>query len=154
MATRSVSQDLDRAPTRSPTPASDYSRNRRRQPDSRSPSRSRSPETRRNGRYRSETRSRSPVRRGDSRGRSPTPVKSTKIVVERLTKNVNEDHLYEIFGQFGHVKDLDLPINRMGTNRGTAYILYDDEADAEDAIANMHEAQLDSAVINLAEAPA
>ncbi|KAM0323682.1 hypothetical protein ACHAQA_008617 [Verticillium albo-atrum] len=151
MATRSMSRDRlrSRTRTRSPTPASDTSRDRRRLPDSRSPSRSRSPEPRRNGRYRSETRSRSPVRRGDNRGRSLTPVKSTKIVVERLTKNVNEDHLYEIFGQFGRVKDLDLPINRMGTNRGTAYILYDDEADAEDAIANMHEAQVDGAIINV-----
>lgn len=35
-----------------------------------------------------------------------------QIVVERLTKNVNEDHLYEIFGEYGRVKDLDLPISR------------------------------------------
>lgn len=35
-----------------------------------------------------------------------------KIVVERLSKNINEEHLYEIFGQFGPVKDLDLPMNR------------------------------------------
>ncbi|KAI5464038.1 hypothetical protein BGZ63DRAFT_401023 [Mariannaea sp. PMI_226] len=59
-------------------------------------------------------------------------------------------HLYEIFGQFGRVKDLDLPINRsFGTNRGTAYILYDYEADAEAAIAHMHEAQVDGATINV-----
>ena len=37
----------------------------------------------------------------------------------------------------------------VGTNRGTAYILYDHEADAESAIAHMHEAQLDGAVINV-----
>jgi RNA-binding protein with serine-rich domain 1 len=35
-----------------------------------------------------------------------------QIVVERLTKNVNEDHLYEIFGQYGNIDDLDLPVNR------------------------------------------
>ncbi|KAF9875196.1 RNA recognition domain-containing protein [Colletotrichum karsti] len=78
------------------------------------------------------------------------PATQWKIVVERLTKNVNEGHLEEIFGQFGPIKDLDLPINRTyGTNRGTAYILYDHEADAEDAIAHMHEAQVDGAVINV-----
>ncbi|KAJ4999485.1 hypothetical protein K4K48_004059 [Colletotrichum sp. SAR 10_66] len=72
------------------------------------------------------------------------------IVVERLTKNINEGHLEEIFSQFGPIKDLDLPINRTyGTNRGTAYILYDHEADAEEAIAHMHEAQIDGAVINV-----
>ncbi|RAH82966.1 hypothetical protein BO86DRAFT_388472 [Aspergillus japonicus CBS 114.51] len=35
------------------------------------------------------------------------------------------------------------------TNRGTAYILYHDPADAEAAIAHMHEAQLDGAVISV-----
>lgn len=35
-----------------------------------------------------------------------------QIVVERLTKNVNEDHLYEIFGEYGPIKDLDLPVTR------------------------------------------
>ncbi|GJC97704.1 RNA-binding protein with serine-rich domain 1-A [Colletotrichum higginsianum] len=66
------------------------------------------------------------------------------IVVERLTKNINVDHLEEIFGQYGRIKDLHLPINgTLGTNRGTAYILYETEADAEEAIAHMHEAQLD-----------
>jgi RNA recognition motif-containing protein len=33
-----------------------------------------------------------------------------QIVVEKLTKNVNESHLHEIFGQFGRIKDLDLPM--------------------------------------------
>ncbi|KAJ0350402.1 hypothetical protein KNSL1_004075 [Colletotrichum chrysophilum] len=146
MASRSRSRspgDRYRSRTRSPTPRSDRGRSasrspvRRRDYDSRSPSRSQSPAPRRNGRYRSESRSQSPV------------VRSTKIVVERLTKNINEGHLEEIFSQFGPIKDLDLPINRTyGTNRGTAYILYDHEADAEEAIAHMHEAQIDGAVIN------
>ncbi|KAK1724267.1 hypothetical protein CaCOL14_012751 [Colletotrichum acutatum] len=144
--TRSLSRDRYRDHSRSLTPLSDRSRSpvRRHTYDSRSPSRSRSPTPRRNGRQRSESRSR-------SRGRSASPaIRSTKVVVERLTKNINEAHLEEIFGQFGHIKDLDLPINRThGTNRGTAYILYDTEADAEDAIAHMHEAQLDGAVINV-----
>jgi RNA recognition motif-containing protein len=35
-----------------------------------------------------------------------------QIVVERLTKNVNEDHLFEIFGEYGEIDDLDLPVNR------------------------------------------
>ncbi|KAF7559602.1 hypothetical protein G7046_g4542 [Stylonectria norvegica] len=153
MASRSPSRDRYRSRTRSPTSRSDYSRSpeRRRRFDSRSPTRSPSPPTRRNGRFRSGSPSRSHGRDREERGRSATPVmKSTKIVVERLSKNINEDHLYEIFGQFGHVKDLDLPINRTnGSNRGTAYILFDHEADAEAAIAHMHEAQVDGATINV-----
>ncbi|CAH0022826.1 unnamed protein product [Clonostachys rhizophaga] len=106
------------------------------------------------------------------------PKAPRSIVVERLSKNINENHLHEIFGEFGPIKDLDLPINRtckqirsfmqwrfdplpivgalltrpphtVGTNRGTAYILYDYEGDAEAAIAHMHEAQVDGATINV-----
>ncbi|KAI1875906.1 uncharacterized protein JN550_001402 [Neoarthrinium moseri] len=80
-----------------------------------------------------------------SRSRSPTP-----IVVEKLTKNINEDHLREIFGQYGAIRDLHLPMNgQFNTNRGTAYILFVNEPDAEAAIAHMHEAQLDGATINV-----
>ena len=136
MPSRSPSRGRDRSPTRSPTPRSAYSRSpsRRRHYDSRSPSRSPTPPTRRNSRYRSESRSWSRGRGRDiSREPSDEPLaRSTKvgparilipsayigltcraqIVVERLSKNINEEHLYEIFGEFGPIKDLDLPINR------------------------------------------
>ncbi|KAI9787996.1 MAG: hypothetical protein M1816_007300 [Peltula sp. TS41687] len=72
------------------------------------------------------------------------------IVIEKLTKNVNEDHLREIFSNYGAIHELDMPINRQFmTNRGTAYILYHSANEAESAIAHMHEAQLDGAVINV-----
>ncbi|KAI1801550.1 RNA-binding domain-containing protein [Daldinia bambusicola] len=135
--------------SRSPTPKSRYTRSpspvRRR----RSPTRSPSPASRRNGRLRSDSRSLSRDR--DDRGRSDSPLRgSTKIVVEKLTKTINEDHLHEIFGQYGPIKDLDMPMNRRHkTNRSTAYILYVHEADAEAAIAHMHEAVLDGTVINV-----
>ncbi|KAJ5411963.1 uncharacterized protein N7487_006322 [Penicillium crustosum] len=79
-----------------------------------------------------------------------SPPRSSKIVVEKLTKNVTESHIREIFGGFGEIEYLDLPINKaFMTNRGTAYILYYDPADAEAAIAHMHEAQLDGAILNV-----
>ncbi|TFB01360.1 hypothetical protein CCMA1212_006676 [Trichoderma ghanense] len=65
-------------------------------------------------------------------------------------ETLQEHHLFEIFGQFGPIYDLDLPMNRtFGTNRGTAYILYDHHADAEAAIEHMHEAQIDGSTINV-----
>lgn len=112
-------------------------------------------------RYRSESRGRSLSPRGRSRTRSRSrgrsesagsvaAPKSTKVVIEKLTKNVTEDHLREIFGSFGEIKDLDVPMNRsFNTNRGTAYILYVSPSSAESAIAHMHESQLDGAVINV-----
>lgn len=93
-----------------------------------------------------------------------------QIVVERLTKNVHEGHLREIFGAYGLIRDVDLPMNRqctpplpvsrcdlqilvlislVMTNRATAYIVYAEPPDAEAAIAHMHEAQLDGAVISV-----
>merc|ERR1711964_343987 len=137
-----MASESPRGRVRTRSPYSDVSKGRG---DSRSPSRprrsitprsiSRSP--RRNGRYRSESRSVSPGR-------------STKVVIEKLTKNVNEAHLREIFGQYGQIRDLDMPMNRsFNTNRGTAYILYTSETDAEAAIAHMHESQIDGAVINV-----
>ncbi|RYP00663.1 hypothetical protein DL764_006437 [Monosporascus ibericus] len=78
------------------------------------------------------------------------PGAAAEIVVEKLTKNINEDHLREIFGHYGPIRDLDLPMNRQfNTNRGTAYILYVHEQDAEAAISHMHEAQVDGAIINV-----
>lgn len=49
---------------------------------------------------------------GEVQSSQPANRISMQIVVERLTKNVNEDHLYEIFGQYGEIDDLDLPVNR------------------------------------------
>ncbi|KAL4915147.1 hypothetical protein BDW62DRAFT_212879 [Aspergillus aurantiobrunneus] len=91
--------------------------------------------------------------RGRSYSRSQSPSynqRSSKIVVEKLTKNVTEPHLVEIFGTFGEIQSVDLPMNQAFlTNRGTAYILYHDPADAEAAIAHMHEAQLDGEVLSV-----
>ncbi|KAI0545903.1 RNA-binding domain-containing protein [Xylaria curta] len=143
---RSPSRD-GRSVSRSPTPPSRYSASpspRRRRYSSASPPPA---HAHHNGNHRSHS-SRSPSR---GRGESRSPLRgSTKIVVEKLSKTINEDHLYEIFGQFGTIRDLDLPMSRQfGTNRGTAYILYVNETDAEAAIASMHEANLDGAIINV-----
>ncbi|CZS91548.1 hypothetical protein WAI453_011754 [Rhynchosporium graminicola] len=143
-----MATESPRGRARSRTPLSDVSKGRGGSRSASRPRRSITPRSvsrgsRRNSRYRSASRS-------VSRGRSPSPVRSTKVVIEKLTKNVNEAHLREIFSQYGQIRDLDMPMNRsFNTNRGTAYILYTSEADAESAIAHMHESQIDGAVINV-----
>ena len=37
---------------------------------------------------------------------------TTQVVIEKLTKNVNEAHIREIFGTFGTIQDIDMPVNR------------------------------------------
>ncbi|KAI4955324.1 hypothetical protein J4E91_001182 [Alternaria rosae] len=72
------------------------------------------------------------------------------IVVEALTRNVKEDHVREIFGKYGVIKELTIPMNpTFNINRGIAYILYEELDDAERAIAKMHDAQLDGAKIQV-----
>ncbi|PFH57823.1 hypothetical protein XA68_14530 [Ophiocordyceps unilateralis] len=150
MASRSPPRGHYRSLTRSPSPQPLEARSsaRRRRFDSRSPSRSPTPPQRR---PRAASRSWSRGRARDSREPSDvSPPSGTKIVVERLSKNVREAHLREIFGHYGPIQDLDLPINRaFGTNRGTAYILYEHREDAEEAIANMHEGHIDGATVNV-----
>ncbi|RMY36353.1 hypothetical protein D0866_03997 [Hortaea werneckii] len=135
-----------RSPTRSPTPRS-TSRN---SSPSRSPSRSRS-RSRSNSRGRNRRTTRSLTRSPTHSSRSPSPPhRSTKIVIEKLTKNIHPAHLHEIFSLYGPIADLEMPMNRQFLmNKGIAYILYTSAKDAEEAIACMHEAQLDGACINV-----
>ncbi|OAL26619.1 hypothetical protein AYO20_10043 [Fonsecaea nubica] len=91
--------------------------------------------------------------RAEARRGAGVQVASSKIVVEKLSRNVTEAHLREIFGSYGRIESIDLPLNKQFmTNRGTAYILYDHPSGSESAIAHMHEAQLDGVVISEASA--
>ncbi|TKA49580.1 hypothetical protein B0A54_00247 [Friedmanniomyces endolithicus] len=112
--------------------------------DFRSRSRSRTPRVR----SRSRTYTRSP-----NHSRSPSPPalpKSAKIVIEKLTKNVHEAHLREIFSTYGTITELEMPMNpQFMMNKGIAYILFTQPSHAESAIAHMHEAQLDGALVNV-----
>jgi RNA-binding protein with serine-rich domain 1 len=119
------------SPTRSHTSPKPQSRSRsprrsispRSRSASRSRSRSRTPRPRNGNRTRSASRSRSPAgatrsyrdrsyTRSPSRPISRRGVQSSKIVVEKLTKNVTEGHLREIFGTYGRIESFDMPMNR------------------------------------------
>lgn len=145
---RSVSRGRSRTPdhaTRSRTPSNDRMNGGR----SRSRSRSRSP-TRDRSRSRSRSYRQRSYSRSPSRPESPDAPRSAKVVVEKLTKNVNEGHLREIFGAYGEIEAVEMPMNRQFMmNKGIAYVLYTQPAHAEDAIAHMHEAQLDGALITV-----
>ncbi len=67
-----------------------------------------------------------------------------RLHVARLTRNVNEDHIKEIFGTFGTVKSVELAIDRVvNLPRGFAYVEFEERADAEKARMAMDGGQLD-----------
>ncbi|CAI2178205.1 13473_t:CDS:2 [Funneliformis geosporum] len=73
---------------------------------------------------------------------SPLP---TKIMVNKLTKNVTDAHLNEIFGAFGRI--------HRKTNKGIAYIDYETRAEAERAISYMDGGQLDGSELSCTFVP-
>ena len=162
-ARRSVSRGRTRTPAKVPPAASDdapmddrpngdHDRSRSRScTRSRGPSRDRSLSRSKSHSYRDRTNSRSPTRSPSrSRSRSPSVPRSAKIVIEKLTKNISSAHLREIFSTYGTIHSLEMPINpQFMMNKGIAYILYTDAKYAESAIAHMHEAQVDGALVNV-----
>lgn len=68
-----------------------------------------------------------------------------------MTRNVNKDHLYEIFGLFGPLKNVDLPTDRIhGHHRGFAYVEFETDNDAEKALEHMDGGQIDGQDITVA----
>ena len=70
--------------------------------------------------------------------RSPSP-RPTKVHVGHLTRNVNKDHVKEIFMTYGTIKDIEMLSDRMHSHfsRGFAYIEYGTPEEAEKAIRHM-----------------
>ena len=79
---------------------------------------------------------RSPRRR--EKKRSPTP-KPTKVHVGHLTRNVNKEHIHEIFSVYGTIKNVELPSDRIHphTSKGYAYVDYEKPEEAEKAVKHM-----------------
>ncbi|KAK9479602.1 hypothetical protein V1514DRAFT_327666 [Lipomyces japonicus] len=98
------SRSRSRSRGRSRTPDSYDSRGRRSSSfDSRSPSPARARDRNRDW------------SRSGGRFRIPERAKKNEIIVENLTRNVNEDHVREIFNLYGKIVNLDFPLNRRST---------------------------------------
>ncbi|KAG5440147.1 hypothetical protein PCANB_001716 [Pneumocystis canis] len=103
------------------------------------------------------SRSRSPRRYRNSRSVSRSSKRtlsltrsSSKILIEKLTRNVTTAHIQEIFSSYGEIKTIDMPMNRrLNTNRGLCYIVYETSNSANAAVSHMHEGQIDGSVISV-----
>ncbi|ORZ02690.1 hypothetical protein BCR43DRAFT_406586, partial [Syncephalastrum racemosum] len=76
------------------------------------------------------------------------------LEITNLTRNVTPDHIDEIFGQFGQIVKLDLPMNhKLRRNLGLAYVEYKTEEEMQKAISYMDKGQLDGKYLDVAVAP-
>ncbi|GFQ04901.1 serine/arginine-rich splicing factor sr45 [Phtheirospermum japonicum] len=158
-SSRSRSVSRSRSRSRSYSGSGSHSSSR-----SRSRSRSFSSSSSRSG----SSRSPSPAPRkspaeGVKRGRSPPPQtkrtsppprkaspipESLVLHVDQLSRNVNENHLKEIFGNFGEVVNVRLAIDHVvNIPKGFAYVEFKNRADAEKAQLYMDGAQVDGKVV-------
>ncbi|ETW83849.1 hypothetical protein HETIRDRAFT_243176, partial [Heterobasidion irregulare TC 32-1] len=72
------------------------------------------------------------------------------VVVNHLTRNVVEAHLRTIFGFYGKITKVDLPVyGKSGQNRGKAALEFEESAAAHKAASHMNGGQLDGAVLNV-----
>lgn len=96
-------------------------------------------------------RSRSRSARRKRRHRSPTP-RPTKIHIGKLTRTVNKDHIVEIFGTYGVIKNVDFPKDHMHPHisRGYAYVEFSNADEAENAMKHMDGGQIDGQEITAA----
>ncbi|KAF8591420.1 hypothetical protein K439DRAFT_1326667, partial [Ramaria rubella] len=81
-------------------------------------------------------------------GKTATELKV--VVITNLTRNVVEIHLRTIFGIYGDIKKIDLPLyGKSGQNRGKAALEYFDSVAAEKAASHMNKGQLDGATLSV-----
>ncbi|KAA1466299.1 RNA-binding domain-containing protein [Dentipellis sp. KUC8613] len=72
------------------------------------------------------------------------------VVVTNLTRNVVEAHLHTIFGFYGKILKIDIPVYaKSGQNRGKAAVEYFDPESAHKAATHMDGGQLDGAVLKV-----
>ncbi|PPQ69385.1 hypothetical protein CVT24_001654 [Panaeolus cyanescens] len=83
--------------------------------------------------------------------RSPDDKPDAKVViVTNLTRNVVESHLKTIFGFYGQINKIDVPVfGKSGQNRGKAALEFSDASAAHKAASHMNGGQLDGAVLKV-----
>ncbi|XP_013206749.1 RNA-binding protein with serine-rich domain 1-like [Microtus ochrogaster] len=97
-------------------------------------------------RRRSRSKSKPPKRDEKERKRLRPSPKPTKVHIERLTRNVTNDHM-EIFSTYGKIKMIDMPVERIYPylSKGYAYVEFENPDEAEKALKHMDGGQIDGA---------
>ncbi|PWN49919.1 RNA-binding domain-containing protein [Violaceomyces palustris] len=95
-------------------------------------------------------------RRSSRKGEGEGEEELHTVMVKGLTKNVEEYHLEEIFGFYGRIQSVHLPIyRRSGENKSYAQIVYSKPSMAQKAVEHMDKGQIDGSLltVSLCEEP-
>ncbi|KDQ64658.1 hypothetical protein JAAARDRAFT_117562, partial [Jaapia argillacea MUCL 33604] len=72
------------------------------------------------------------------------------VIITNLTRNVVESHLKTIFGYYGDITKVDLPLfGKSGQNRGKAALEFVDSVSAHKASSHMDGGQIDGAIVKV-----
>ncbi|KAK1228918.1 hypothetical protein PQX77_008076 [Marasmius sp. AFHP31] len=72
------------------------------------------------------------------------------VIITNLTRNVVEGHLRTIFGFYGQIMKIDLPVyGKSGQNRGKAALEFAAPAEAHKAASHMNGGQVDGAILKV-----
>uniref|UniRef100_A0AC34QZ51 RRM domain-containing protein n=2 Tax=Panagrolaimus sp. JU765 TaxID=591449 RepID=A0AC34QZ51_9BILA len=93
---------------------------------------------------------RSPRRRSVSVEKVKESSPQNRVAVTNLSRNVTREHVLEIFGIYGPIKDMRFPMNSRHPYfpRGDAVLEYEKREDAEKALKHMDGGQIDGMVVN------
>ncbi|WOL01260.1 serine/arginine-rich splicing factor SR45-like isoform X2 [Canna indica] len=90
-----------------------------------------------------------PKKASSPRKASPVP-ESVVLHIDHLSRNINEAHLKEIFGNFGEVVNVELAMDRLvNLPRGYGYVEFKKKVDAEKALLYMDGGQIDGCVVRV-----
>jgi RNA-binding protein with serine-rich domain 1 len=75
---------------------------------------------------------------------------ANKVIIENLTKNVTEAHLRNIFGTYGTISDVVMPMDtRHGFNKGAAWIEYEGNDASTEAWIRMADGWIDGVQVDV-----
>lgn len=80
------------------------------------------------------------------------PAKSARIFIGRLSRNVTKEHVTEIFGTYGTIKNIEMPFDTIHQSfyKGFAYVEYENAEDANKAWKYMDGGQIDGQEVKVA----
>jgi len=87
-----------------------------------------------------------------NRNKPKSPVKTPEIrelIISNLTKNVNKDHLDEIFGKYGKMVECGFNDKKPSLQKGQAFIIYEKKEEAEKAILKFNGGQIDGNLLRV-----